>query len=110
MKLMFSIAGGLFVIAAGVMSAPESADAMPFASGAVLAAEAKSAALAVNARDRRIQCIRAPCYLPRPHRPWHVRYHFRPYYFHPFYDDARVVCRVRYGHYGPRQVCHLVPA
>jgi len=85
MKLMFSIAGGLFVIAAGVMSAPEFANAMPVGSGVAMAGEGKSAALTVNARHRdyrnpRIQCIRAPCYVPRPHRPWHVRHHFRPVY------------------------------
>lgn len=110
MKLMLPIAGGLFVIVAAVMSAPQSADAMPVASGAAMAAGGKSAAPTVNARNPRIQCIRAPCYAPRPHRPWHVRHHFRPvYHFHPHHDHSRVVCRIRYGHRGPHQVCYLVP-
>ncbi len=81
---------------------------MPLASRAAVALEAEAPAVTDQAGHRgyydpRIRCIRAPCYLPRPHQPWYIRRHYRPYYGRP-----RVVCRIRYGSYGPRQVCGRV--
>lgn len=113
MKLTNLIAGGLFAIITGVMSAPESARAAHVTSGAAMTAKAKSAALMVESPHEgyrsRIQCVRAPCYVPRPQRPWRVRHYSRPYWFDPHYNGAHVVCGIRYGHHGPRRVCHFFP-
>ncbi len=108
MRLVFSIAGALCAVAAGVVSAPGSARALPLAPGAMIALEAEAPALTHKAQygryyDPRIRCIRAPCYVQRPYRPWYARRHYRPYYGRP-----RVVCRIRYGYDGPRQVCRRV--
>ena len=108
MKLKFLFAGGLFAIAAGVVSAPGSAGAAPGAPGAAMATQARPAAPTRRARQRvryepGIHCIRAPCYVPRrPHRPWYARHHFGRYYGRP------LVCHIRYGYYRPRQVCRPI--
>jgi hypothetical protein len=101
MKMLCSTIGGLFAIAAAV-SAPSSARATPFGPAAI-APKARSSVID-QARHRGIydpgvRCIRAPCYVPR--RPWYAHGHFRPHY-----AGLRVVCQIRSGYYGPRQVCY----
>lgn len=104
MNFRFMIAGGLFAIASGFMTAPESAAAAPFAPAATMATKARPTALGRERGryDRGIRCVRAPCYVPRPHRPWHVRHRLGHYYGGP------LVCRIRLGHHGPRQVCYPI--
>jgi hypothetical protein len=100
MRILCSIAGGLFAIAAGVVSA----GAMPSAPGAPMASKAKAETLTGDVArnsDPGIRCIRAPCYVPRPPRPWYARGRVRQY---P--AALRVVCYIGAGYYGPHKICY----
>ena len=57
---------------------------------------------------RRFYYGRPAFYRPYYYRPAYYyrprRFYYRPYYYRPVYGP-RVVCRIRYGYWGPQRVC-----
>jgi hypothetical protein len=94
-----ALAAALAACTLGLASAP--ASATPIAAGS-------SAAVAGALDDGLLTQVQqgfTPRYRYRPRGYGYGRpYYGRPYYARPYYRP-RVVCRIRYTPYGPRQVC-----
>jgi hypothetical protein len=94
-----ALAAALAAGTLGLASAP--ASATPIAAGS-------SAAVAGALDDGLLTQVQqgfTPRYRYRPRGYGYGRpYYGRPYYARPYYRP-RVVCRIRYTPYGPRQVC-----
>jgi hypothetical protein len=97
MALLVAIMGGFFAVAGG-------ASATPLGSGtlATLPAQAAAVTLVEKAQYYRRGYSRPRYYSYR--RFYRPRY-YRPRFYAPVYYRPRVVCRIRYGYYGPRRVC-----
>src|SRR5215207_2120381 len=86
------------IMGAAIGALTQKASATPLA-GSLPAAMAMTAEtpLVSNVRYYRRVYYRHPVFYRRYYRP---RRFYRPVYYRP-----RVVCRIRYGYYGPRRVC-----
>lgn len=96
--MIVAITGGYLGLAGG------SASATPLSSGALAPSAAHATA---NPLAEKSQFYFGGGPYRRYRRPYYARPYYRyrrPYYARPVYRP-RVVCRVRYGYYGPRRVC-----
>lgn len=97
--LIVAIAGGYLGIVGG------SASATPLSSGALAPSAAQATPLVEKSQ---FYFGVGPSYgYRRPYYGYRRPYYARPVYRYrrPYYARPRVVCRIRYGYYGPRRVC-----
>lgn len=97
------------IMGAAIGLSGQKAQATPFAGSLPAAAATSQNPLIDNVYYRRVYYYRRPVfrrvyYYRRP--VFYRRYYYRPRrFYYPVYYRPRVVCRIRYGYWGPRRVC-----
>jgi len=104
LKLAALIVG---IMGAAIGLSGQKASATPLAGSLPAAATAGQNPLVGNVYYRRVYYYRRPVFRRVYYRrPVYYRRVYRPRrFYYPAYYRPRVVCRIRYGYYGPRRVC-----
>ncbi len=100
MKIVRVLAVAGAILAGGLSVSGTPASATPLRSDALAAAAALNDSQVAYARHRGYRRYYAPRRFYRPYRVYRPYRAYRPFVYRP-----RVVCRIRYGYYGPRRVC-----